>query len=518
MKLEQKDITAIKEHGLSLLTAEKQLATFERGIAPIKIKEAATIGHGILKLGEDEQKDLVRLYEKKSSQYTIVKFVPASGAASRMFKSLFSFLDQYDPSKESVNEFVERTNNKDIKTFFDGLKKFPFYEEVVAIMSGKGEVDLGQNEHKVIFVKTLLTSSGLNYGHHPKGVLAFHKYDNRTVTPFEEHLFEGASYASTYGKSHLHFTISPQHKELFESIFTKTEDYVSKATQTNFKVDYSAQKNATDTIAVNMQNEPYRQSNGKLLLRPGGHGALIENLNDIEADLIFIKNIDNVVTTEHEEEVVHYKKVLGGKLLELQTAAYGFMNELNNKEVKTEVINETHTFLTHQLKVVLPEGFLRLSKTDQIDQLQNYLNRPIRICGMVKNEGEPGGGPFWVEHQNGSVSLQIVESAQVDLTDDSQKEILTTSTHFNPVDIVCGVKGFKGDKLNLLDFVDPEAGFITEKTVEGNPIKALELPGLWNGAMAKWNTVFVEVPLNTFNPVKTVNDLLKPTHQAKGGR
>jgi hypothetical protein len=344
--------------------------------------------------------------------------------------------------------------------------------------------------------------------------LPFHAYDSGSATPFEEHLKEAALYAKTEGKAHLHFTVSPQHDEMFKDEESKVGPKISEATDTQFLISYSNQKPSTDTIAVDMENQPFKNGDGSILFRPGGHGALIENLNEQDADIIFIKNIDNVVVDKNLEKVANSKKMLAGVLRKVQAKAFDYARLLEDNEVSPEKSDEIKSFLERELNVRMPKNYDDLDVGEQLSVLKDKLNRPIRICGMVKNEGEPGGGPFWVKDVEGNISLQIIESAQIDLSDQEQEAILKNSTHFNPVDLVCGVRNHKGEKYDLLDFVDPKQGFITGKTQEGKELKALELPGLWNGAMAFWNTLFVEVPLVTFNPVKTVNDLLKPTHQA----
>jgi len=341
--------------------------------------------------------------------------------------------------------------------------------------------------------------------------LPFHQYGTDTVTPFQEHLKEGSLYASSNGESQLHFTISEQHEAMFNFELNEIRDKVTEDTKTNFYVAYSFQKSATDTIAVDMDNHPFRNADGSVLFRPGGHGALIENLNDQDADVIFIKNIDNVAVSRDADSVAQSKKILAGVLLDAQQKTFAYTKDLQNGI--TDTLSGVSEFVETKLNASLPDGYSGMGHQDQVNILLEKLQRPIRICGMVKNEGEPGGGPFWITNAKGERSLQIIESAQIDMDNAEQVTILKNSTHFNPVDLVCGVRNHNGEKYNLLDFVDHKQGFITGKTKDGKELKALELPGLWNGAMAYWNTIFVEVPLVTFNPVKTVNDLLKQSHQ-----
>ncbi len=489
-----------------------QIETFKEGIPFVHLEKAAIISDGILKFSPTEEKELVSIFDKLKAKKALLKFVPASGAASRMFKALFNFLESFDPSKENLKTYLDRTGDKDIKAFVEGIKNFPFYDIIEKRISGNAK---SKDEEVYLFVQEMLAEDKLNYGFYPKGLLPFHKYGKHGATPFEEHLKEGSLYAKADGAAQLHFTISEQHDEMFKKEFKDVNERVSKATGTEFHVSYSYQKPATDTVAVTMNNELFRNSDGSLLFRPGGHGALIENLNEQNADIIFIKNIDNVVVDQVVDQVANSKKVLAGLLLKLQEKAFAYAALLENNGETLDEVLEVKSFLEEHLNVRFVPNFDSFTIAQQLEILKDKLNRPIRICGMVKNEGEPGGGPFWIKDKSDHISLQIIESAQVDMSNTGQVEIFKNSTHFNPVDLVCGVKNYKGEKFNLLNFVDHKQGFITQKTKDGKDLKALELPGLWNGAMAYWNTIFVEVPLVTFNPVKTVNDLLKPTHQVK---
>ena len=361
----------------------------------------------------------------------------------------------------------------------------------------------------------MLNAEKLQFDFYPKGLLPFHNYSGQSTTAFEEHLKEGALYASSSGNSRLHFTVSEQHEDMFMDLYSSVKEDLSGKTGVTFIVNFSRQKPSTDTIAVTPDNDPFRNEDGTMLFRPGGHGALIENLNDQNADIIFIKNIDNVVVETYADQIAFSKEVLGGLLISLQDKAHRYAAWLDKNDLEGKQLNEIIDFLTSELNVRFASNFTSFSIAEQIEILRDKINRPIRVCGMVKNEGEPGGGPFWIRDQHGHISLQIVESAQVDQSDTEQTAIFERSTHFNPVDIVCGLTNYKGEKYNLLNFVDEKQGFISEKSKDGKALKALELPGLWNGAMAYWNTVFVEVPLITFNPVKTVNDLLRPPHQVE---
>jgi len=505
-----RDLQQLEEKGISKEKVLDQIETFKEGIPFVRLEKAAIVSDGILKLSKAREKKLVRKFEELKRFLSLLKFVPASGAASRMFKSLFNFLEHYDPDAEDLDTYVDRINDTDLKTFFKQIKNFPFYEIVQKRIKNKTS---SANDIKYRFVSEMLLNENLNYGFYPKGLLPFHNYVKFTATPFEEHLKEASSYAVVNNTAKLHFTISEQHQSLFSQEFKAAGPRVSKAAKTELEVTYSNQKPSTDTIAVTPDNELFEKDDGSLLFRPGGHGALIENLNEQNADIIFIKNIDNVVVPKHEAELATSKKVLAGLLLELQQKAFAYADQLERNDINGELLHEIKTFLENDLNVRFLESFSSFSIAEQLEILKDKINRPIRICGMVKNEGEPGGGPFWIRDEHDHISLQIVESAQVDSSDESQMAILKNSTHFNPVDLVCGVRNFRGEKYNLLNFVDTKQGFISQKTEDGKELKALELPGLWNGAMAFWNTIFVEVPILTFNPVKTVNDLLKPAHQ-----
>ena len=501
------DNTQLEKKGISQKKVRQQIETFKAGIPFVSLERAAVVGSGITKV-EDEQR-WISYYENNIAEKTILKFVPASGAASRMFKATFNFLENYDPSKETLKAYFLRTEDNAMKQFVEAMHTFSFYEEVLQRIHGNYQTE---GEKVYLFVKMMLAEDGLNFSFYPKGLLPFHRCKKGSATPFKEHLKEAALYAKTAGIANLHFTISPQHETLFKKEEALSVPRISQKTNTTFIVSYSFQKPSTDTLAVNADNTPFRNSDGSMLFRPGGHGALIENLNEQDADVIFIKNIDNVVIDKNLETVGDSKKMLGGLLLKLQKKTFSYLEKLE-KTLDAEMISEIAAFATHQLNIVLPIEFEFMENTDQQVTLKKYLNRPIRVCGMVKNEGEPGGGPFFIKNTDGHISLQIIESAQIDSSNTEQTAILNNATHFNPVDLVCGVKNYKGEKFDLIHYVDHKQGFITDKTKDGKALKALELPGLWNGAMAFWNTIFVEVPLVTFNPAKTVNDLLKISHQ-----
>lgn len=500
------DKELLKSKGISEEQIAEQLACFKKGFPYLKLSAAASVEKGILTPDTNEQKEYLDAWEGyRQTDKVVVKFVPASGAASRMFKNLFEFL--------GADYNVPQTSFE--KMFFEKIEDFAFYDDLnMACRKTVGEdvpALLASGNYKAI-VAALLEAAGLNYGALPKGLLKFHKYEDGNRTPLEEHLVEGALYAANKnGKVNVHFTVSPEHRTLFRTLVdAKAMTYAQKY-GVNYNVTFSEQKPSTDTIAVDMENNPFRDV-GKLLFRPGGHGALIENLNDLDADVIFIKNIDNVVPDRLKGDTVLYKKLIAGVLVTLQQRAFAYLRLLDSGRYTHEQILEVLQFLQKQLYCKNPE-IKDLEDAELVIYLKEKLNRPMRVCGMVKNVGEPGGGPFLAYNSDGTVSLQILESSQIDMDDPAKKEMFEKGTHFNPVDLVCAVRDYKGHKFDLVKYVDKATGFISYKSKNGKDLKALELPGLWNGAMSDWNTIFVEVPLSTFNPVKTVNDLLREQHQ-----
>jgi hypothetical protein len=404
-----------------------------------------------------------------------------------------------------------------MKTFIQGLgkQKFAFYPDLTAVMKKNlGQVPKIKNHRDLNTVlKFLLTSKGLNYSNTPKALIKFHAYDTQSRTPLEEHLIESRQYLrDNQGLTHLHFTVSSEDlksvKQYLKSILPGI-----KAEQNEFRISFSIQNPNTNTIAADENNQPFRDSKGRLIFRPGGHGALIGNLNTLTADLVFVTNIDNVVPDYLKINVVRYKKVLAGYLLSIQEKIFNYLNQLRSDNLNRDLLDQTILFCQKHLNIHFSKEFENRSHEEKHSTVINKLNRPIRVCGMVKNTGEPGGGPFWVADRQGRISLQIIEKVQVDRTSKQQQLYLSSSTHFNPVDMVCSLKNVNGEKFNLFEFIDYDTYFIVKKSLAGKPLKALEHPGLWNGAMADWITLFVEVPASTFNPVKTVNDLLRPQHQ-----
>ncbi|MGP1623921.1 DUF4301 family protein [Bacteroides heparinolyticus] len=500
------DKELLKSKGISEEQIAEQLACFKKGFPYLKLSAAASVEKGILTPDTNEQKEYLDAWEGyRQTDKVVVKFVPASGAASRMFKNLFEFL--------GADYNVPQTSFE--KMFFEKIEDFAFYDDLnMACRKTVGEdvpALLASGNYKAI-VAALLEAAGLNYGALPKGLLKFHKYEDGNRTPLEEHLVEGALYAANKnGKVNVHFTVSPEHRTLFRTLVDAKAMAYAQKYGVDYNVTFSEQKPSTDTIAVDMENNPFRDV-GKLLFRPGGHGALIENLNDLDADVIFIKNIDNVVPDRLKGDTVLYKKLIAGVLVTLQQRAFAYLRLLDSGRYTHEQILEVLQFLQKQLYCKNPE-IKDLEDAELVIYLKEKLNRPMRVCGMVKNVGEPGGGPFLAYNSDGTVSLQILESSQIDMDDPAKKEMFEKGTHFNPVDLVCAVRDYKGHKFDLVKYVDKATGFISYKSKNGKDLKALELPGLWNGAMSDWNTIFVEVPLSTFNPVKTVNDLLREQHQ-----
>lgn len=495
----------ITAQGKQVETIQQQLESFKQGFPFLHLVGPATPARGIQVWEEKQVEHYQSIFARKALELDIVKFVPASGAASRMFKDLFSFLET-DGDLEK-NSFTQK--------FMGNLRQFAFYQDLDATLQQQGE-SIGSLQEKKEYKKlvaALLTETGLNYGNLPKGLLKFHAYSDANRCPAEEHLIEGIQYGVGKDKQvHIHFTVSPEHEEGFAKEINQHLPRLQEQTGLEFFVSFSHQKKSTDTIAVDESNEPFLEDDGSLLFRPAGHGALLENLNEVSADLIFIKNIDNVVPDRLKPVTKSYKMALGGLLLEVQSRVFEALRAL--EEVASQSVRKAQEVYVSDLGGLVPEKIQNADLSEQAAFYHAKLNRPIRVCGMVKNTGEPGGGPFWIHEKDGTQSLQILETAQIDLSNPISKQHFQASTHFNPVDLVCGTRNYLGQAFDLLQFRDMNTGFITEKSKTGKVLKALELPGLWNGAMANWNTLFVEVPLITFNPVKTINDLLREEHQA----
>ena len=474
----EQDLKQIAAHGLTVEAVERQIENFRRGFPSLQVVSAASPADGIVVLTAEQAAAYAAKYEGRDASVTVAKFVPASGAATRMFKELFEFVN-------------EDKRGKGIDTLLQNIEKFAFYPELKEVVADFSD------EKAVV---SAIIKQGLGYGSLPKGLVTFHSYENGARKAVEEHLVEGALYGAADGVVRLHFTVSPEHEAAFRALLNEKTSKYETLFGVKYDISFSQQKSSTDTIAVNPDNTPFRTDSGELLFRPAGHGALLENLNEIDASIIFVKNIDNVTTDALRADTVLYKKALAGLLLELQTETFAQLAALKAGNADLAAVAE---FIQNKLCVKLPENY-------DVALLEKLLSRPIRVCGMVRNEGEPGGGPFWVANSDGTQTLQIAESSQIAAED---MHLMKDATHFNPVDLVCGVYAADGTKYNLLDYTDPATGFISSKSIGGRDLRAQELPGLWNGAMADWSTIFVDVPISTFSPVKVVQDLLRPQHQ-----
>ncbi|MFP4662936.1 MAG: DUF4301 family protein [Bacteroidales bacterium] len=512
--LTKKDITFLKEKEIDPQRIEDQIDEISSGKKYLDVQRPATNGDGILVASKTEIDAYVKEYEAVQPSLNVTKFVPASGAATRMFKRLVYLRDNY---KGNMDEFLEVSAEKDfysLKNTFENLEKFAFYPELFKRFFRRGqslERILRKNEYNKV-ARMILSKRGLNYRNIPKALVLFHKYPGHARTAFEEHLVEGKIYCKSKNKEvNLHFTIQGKHQNLFEKRFNYALKHFLKNDDVDFNLQFSEQSESTNSIALNEKGELLRDKDKKPVLRPGGHGALIHNLNTIDSDIIFIKNVDNVAPDIVKHETVRYKKFLGGVLYVYQQQIFEILERLEQlpapaDEEWVDILDFVEKRLFYKCKAT--------DKDKAIAELKLRLNRPIRVCGMVQNTSEPGGGPFWVKEKDGKLSLQIVEKNQINLDDQAVNEAFENSTHFNPVDIACSTKDYKGNKFNLLNYRDEESGLVIEKTHEGEKIKSYEQPGLWNGGMSKWNTIFVEVPLITFNPVKELNDLLRMPHQA----
>ena len=507
------DFAQIHSFGISMAKIASQLEIFKKGINKVVLEKPATVNDGIFPLSKADAARYAEFYDSKKDSLTLKKFVPSSGAATRMFKFLNEFLLNFDPENSTVNSYINRRKDDALKIFLVGADKFPFFRDIMNELRKQPEYTEWDKDLRYYnFIKMMLTNEKFDFANKPKGIIPFHQYQDFVATPVYEHLKESVSYADSKGRSHVHFTISEEHLDGFLDSIKEVKEDIEKESGVTIEFDFSYQHKQTDTIAVDMQNRPFRDNEGNLLFRPGGHGALIENLNRLESDIVFIKNIDNV-SHNNIHTISLYKKALAGILIELQEKIFGCLQKIEQGEISKEEIDQIYRFAQEELFIDIPEDVAKYTCEHKIEYIQQLLNRPMRVCGMVKNEGEPGGGPFWIKNKSGRHSLQIVESSQIDLDNKEQNDILSQATHFNPVDLVCALKDYKGNYFDLTRFVDNNTGFIVYKNRFGHDVKSYELPGLWNGGMAGWLTVFVEVPLATFNPVKTVNDLLKPAHQ-----
>jgi len=502
----------LSDRGISHEQAVSQLEIFKKGIAPVKLVKPAIPGDGIEVFNEKQIDYYVNLFQKEGLGISIVKFVPASGAASRMFKQLFEARDEFEKFKDTPSVVLQKMSEIDV--FIKDLKNYPFYDDLKTLCknSGTDPDSLLKAEKYAEILNLLLSGSGLAYGELPKGLLMFHKYPQESRTAFEEHFEEAAHYVVDKSKKvKLHFTVSPEHKKLFEKLSKALIKKYLEKYQITFEVEFSVQKPSTDTLAVDMENKPFIHDGDKLLFRPGGHGALLDNMQDINEKIVFVGNIDNVAPDRTKSLRVRYKELLAGILIERVQRIHGLLISLEkafSSQIKKEIVNFVQNYISASSAKQLSD----LNDNEFIKHAIHILNRPIRVCGMVKNVGEPGGGPFWISDKSGIISKQVVESSQVNLSDPEQDKIFRNATHFNPVDMVCYTNSYKNEKFKLDTFRDPDMAFIAIKSQGGSSLKALELPGLWNGSMAGWLTFFVDVPIKTFSPVKTIFDLRREEH------
>ncbi len=511
-----RDLEQIEARGITMEKAVSQVEALRRGLPHARLQRPCTVGDGITVIEKGELERLTDIYSQASLSGRTSKFVPASGVASRMFQALVSLRGRPELTQSSAEAERAGPDHGPLIQFMTGIKRFAFYDDLKSVL-GENGLDIAgliaKGQYAEI-LEYLLTSRGLNYASLPKGLIKFHRYPDHCRTPIEEQLVEAAAtIQDKNGFARVHFTVSPSHQEAVKAHVGEVRRCYEKARVT-YEIKISTQKPSTDTLAVDLNNRPFRDRNGKLVFRPAGHGALLENLNDLGGDIVFIKNIDNVVPDRLKGETYIYKRALGGFLIELQKKIFGYLKDLSKAGMSERTLGEAFEFARFMLSIVPPDGIGRRSNEEKAKFLFAKLNRPLRVCGVVRALGEPGGGPFWVGQGDESTSVQIVESSQVDMESAEQRAVWVSSTHFNPVDFVCGVRDYLGVPFGLLNFSDPNSGFISIKSMDGKELKAVELPGLWNGGMAHWNTVFIEVPDITFNPVKTVFDLLKEEHRA----
>jgi len=518
IRLTDSDILQIKEHGLDTLLVHQYIDSFEKGVDHADIDRPCTLDDGIAGLDESESAAYADVFEKERKTREIIQFIPASGSGSRMFRALFKvYSGTHSIKKEDIARLSGQKGGeyRELLCFMENLSRFAFFPQLCEKMKKSGldpEAELAAGDYSH-FISYLLFEKGLGYRNFPKGLIQFHGYPEGPRTPVEEHLVEASGYAvGNDGICHLHFTVSPSHRKRFESFCNKVKERYEKACNMSFDVSFSVQSPSTDTIAVDMENRPFRDRNGRLVFRPGGHGSLIGNLNALKGDVVFIGNVDNVATDRHKSKRIFWKRVLAGYLFTIEKRIYNYLARLENTSADDEEINRALARAREELCVEVPPAVFSLPAPKKREYLIGLLNRPIRVCGMVKRTGEPGGGPFWVRHKDGSRSIQIVETAQIDMKNPDQRAMLQGLTHFNPVNIVASIRDRHGRPFDLSKFIDQDAFFITEKSADGRDIKVIEHPGLWNGSMAFWNTFFVEIPVETFSPVKTVNDLLRDAH------
>jgi hypothetical protein len=500
----EKDLRTMAARGIDIAEVLRQIEIFRRRVEPIKLMRPARIGDGIVQVLPEEREALVFLHNQAAGRGRMLKFVPASGVASRLFNDWQRYYrrGRFDSDERTV-------------TFLRNVSKFAFYDDLKDVMAlhGQNVESYVRDMRCADILEYILTEKGLNYAWLPKALLKFHIYPGHNRTAVEEHLAEAALYVrDARNICRTHFTVSEEHESRFRDFLSRVRGNYENLYGVSYEISITTQPPSTDTIALSMNNRPFRDTKGEILFRPGGHGALLQNLNAVEGDIIFLKNIDNVHPDRLKDITVFYKKVLGGYLIRLQDETSRILNLLLEKGADDAELSSIVRFCRERLFVSFPDGFTNCSAPAKKEYIFQKLNRPIRVCGMVRNEGEPGGGPFWVEEKDGTESLQIVDQNQIDSHSKEQQHIWRSSTHFNPVDLVCGVRDYRGEKFDLRLYANRDAVSISVKPYEKGELKALELPGLWNGSMAFWNTIFVEVPLETFNPVKTVDDLLRTSH------
>lgn len=497
--LSEKDIQQIENRGLSLTAVKKQLAFFSRGVKSFEMVRPCTIDDGIFSFSSRQRNDLISFYEHNSQNYKLMKFVPASGAASRMFSEWYVAREKGSFGSKKLD-----------KLFLNNLKIMPFF----------CLIEEAKNKRKIVesridsVLNYILSSDGLNYGQKPKALIPFHYYRPGDMrTPMDEHICEAAYYIrDVHNHCHIHFTVAAGYKheavEYLKHVISKYE----KLYGLKYNIQFSLQSSSTNTPAVDSNNMPLRDKAGKIIFRPGGHGALLNNLNELDGDFIFIRNIDNIAPEQAWPKIIPYRKMIGGLAMQVQEEIFAAIRQLKSTKANASVIQDIISFCSKKLNVAVPRNITRQSLEHKRRYLLSQLNKPLRICAMVRNEGEPGGGPFWILENDGTMSLQIVEKGHVNEKDKEQSKIWSQSNFFNPVDMVCAIKNYQGRKFNLFNYVNKNAYLIAQKTEKGRTIKALEVPGLWNGSMAYWNTIFVHVPLNVFHPVKMIEDLLRPGH------
>ncbi len=500
------DLRFLTARGSKLENVEAQLRHYVHPPSPAQVVRACVRGDGIVVVDPDEAERLSAEWAERAPGLDLAKFVPASGAASRMFRALLAELAAGVETRDQLVERSEAGNADaaDCLAVVDGVESLALRDDLERVLGGPAA-----EAPAAAILDGILSDAGLGYANLPKGLLAFHREDGEVRTPVHEHLFEACAYASGRGgKANLHFTVSPEHRSRFTGLVERIAPSFEKRFGVGLEIAFSEQHPSTDSLAVTPGGEPFRGDDGALLFRPAGHGALIENLAEIDADVVFVKNIDNVLPPSRAAVAMQWKKVLAALAVRIRDEVFAALAALRAE--RAGAVEQACTLLQARFGQAAPVG------SDPRAWAEAALDRPLRVCGMVRNEGEPGGGPFWVlPRDGGSPSVQIVESSEIDLEDPGQRRILSEATHFNPVDLVCSFRSPEGAPYALARFVDDEAVFIADKSHSGRPLRSLELPGLWNGAMASWNSVFVEVPAATFNPVKTLGDLLRPAHRGR---